>query len=152
MRLRRSDPSGPGYGRRRHGRGTVFLDPAGEPIRDPARLARLRGLVISVTLLAAGIAYIVALRSVAWFGQWLGVTIPRDAEPILVVLLLGVVTAFYEQDGFTELAYFTSEADARRGERREMTDDAKAMISEWERVMSVDRYLDITDPWLTTAR
>ncbi len=47
-----------------------------------------------VTLLAAGIAYIVALRSVAWFGQGIGVTIPRDAEPILVVLLLGVVTDY----------------------------------------------------------
>ena len=47
-----------------------------------------------VTLLAAGTAYVVALRSVAWFGQWLGVTIPRDAEPVLVVLLLGVVTDY----------------------------------------------------------
>jgi RND superfamily putative drug exporter len=47
-----------------------------------------------VTLLAAGIAYVVSLRSVAWFGDWLGVTIPRDAEPVLVVLLLGVVTDY----------------------------------------------------------
>ena len=47
-----------------------------------------------VTLLAAGIAYVVSLRSVAWLGQWLGVTIPRDAEPVLVVLLLGVVTDY----------------------------------------------------------
>jgi putative drug exporter of the RND superfamily len=47
-----------------------------------------------VALLAAGIAYVVALHSVAWLGQWLGVTIPRDAEPILVVLLLGVVTDY----------------------------------------------------------
>jgi RND superfamily putative drug exporter len=47
-----------------------------------------------VTLVAAGIAYVVSLRSVAWFGQWLGVTIPRDAEPVLVVLLLGVMTDY----------------------------------------------------------
>ena len=47
-----------------------------------------------VTLLAAGIAYIVSLRAVAWFGSPLDVTIPRDAEPILVVLLLGVVTDY----------------------------------------------------------
>jgi RND superfamily putative drug exporter len=47
-----------------------------------------------VTLLAAGTAYIVALHSVAWIGQWLGVTIPRDAEPVLVVLVLGVVTDY----------------------------------------------------------
>ena len=47
-----------------------------------------------VTLAAAGIAYVVSLRSVAWFGEWFGVTIPRDAEPVLVVLLLGVVTDY----------------------------------------------------------
>ena len=47
-----------------------------------------------VTLLAAGIAYVVSLRSVAWLGQWLDITIPRDAEPVLVVLLLGVVTDY----------------------------------------------------------
>ena len=47
-----------------------------------------------VTLVVAGIAYVVSLRSVAWFGDWLGVTIPRDAEPVLVVLLLGVVTDY----------------------------------------------------------
>ena len=46
MRLRRSDPSAPGYRRRRQGRGTVFLDTDGEPIRDPAEVARLRGLVV----------------------------------------------------------------------------------------------------------
>jgi putative drug exporter of the RND superfamily len=47
-----------------------------------------------VALFAAGIAYLVSLRSVAWFGQWIGVEIPRDAEPVLVVLLLGVVTDY----------------------------------------------------------
>ncbi|EEP74462.1 hypothetical protein MCAG_04789 [Micromonospora sp. ATCC 39149] len=46
MRLRRSDPGGPGYGRRRRGRGWLFLDPAGDPVRDPEELARLRELVI----------------------------------------------------------------------------------------------------------
>jgi RND superfamily putative drug exporter len=47
-----------------------------------------------VTLAAAGVAYVVSLRSVAWLGQWLDVTVPRDAEPVLVVLLLGVVTDY----------------------------------------------------------
>ncbi|MFC4147163.1 DNA topoisomerase IB [Micromonospora mangrovi] len=46
MRLRRSDPGRPGYGRRRRGKGWLFLDPAGEPVRDPEVLARLRDLVI----------------------------------------------------------------------------------------------------------
>lgn len=46
MRLRRSDPGRPGYRRCRRGRGWGFQDPAGEPVRDPDRLARLRDLVI----------------------------------------------------------------------------------------------------------
>ncbi|MEV4199957.1 DNA topoisomerase IB [Micromonospora globbae] len=46
MRLRRSDPGRPGYRRRRRGKGWLFLDPAGEPVRDPDELDRLRALVI----------------------------------------------------------------------------------------------------------
>ncbi|MGI5522107.1 DNA topoisomerase IB [Micromonospora sp. CA-259024] len=46
MRLRRSDPGRPGYGRRRRGRGWLFLDPTGDAVRDPEVLARLRELVI----------------------------------------------------------------------------------------------------------
>ncbi|NES13378.1 MULTISPECIES: DNA topoisomerase IB [Micromonospora] len=46
MRLRRSDPGRPGYGRRRRGKGWLFVDAKGEPVRDPGELARLRDLVI----------------------------------------------------------------------------------------------------------
>ncbi|WP_319458567.1 DNA topoisomerase IB [Micromonospora sp. RTP1Z1] len=46
MRLRRSDPGRPGYGRRRRGKGWLFLDPKGEPVRDADDLARLHELVI----------------------------------------------------------------------------------------------------------
>ncbi|MET8364317.1 DNA topoisomerase IB [Micromonospora sp. NPDC005194] len=46
MRLRRSDPGRPGYGRRRRGKGWTFVDPGGAVVRDPATLARLRELVI----------------------------------------------------------------------------------------------------------
>lgn len=47
-----------------------------------------------VALLAAGVAYLVSLRTVGYAGQRLDVSIPRDAEPVLVVLLLGVVTDY----------------------------------------------------------
>lgn len=47
-----------------------------------------------VTLLAAGVAYLVAMRTVAFVGDWFDVSIPREAEPILIVLLLGVVTDY----------------------------------------------------------
>ena len=45
-RLRRADCSGPGFGRRRRGRGFEYLDENGERIRDPEVLERIRALVI----------------------------------------------------------------------------------------------------------
>jgi len=48
----------------------------------------------AVALAAAGIGYVVSLRTVAWLGQRFDISIPRDAEPVLVVLLLGVVTDY----------------------------------------------------------
>jgi len=44
--LMRSDPAGPGFSRRRRGRGFGYLDEHGETLRDPEQLARARGLVI----------------------------------------------------------------------------------------------------------
>ena len=57
-----------------------------------------------VTLVAAGAAYLVSLRTAALVGRELDVSIPRDAEPVLVVLLLGVVTdyAVFFLHGFRE--------------------------------------------------
>ncbi len=46
MRLRRSDLKKPGYRRRVRGRGVSYLDPQGQPVRDPDTLSRLRALVI----------------------------------------------------------------------------------------------------------
>jgi DNA topoisomerase IB len=46
MRLRRSNPAGPGYGRRRRGRGVTYHDEAGHPITGADEMARLRALVI----------------------------------------------------------------------------------------------------------
>ncbi len=46
MRVRRTNPSAPGLHRVRHGRGFRYLDVAGEPVRDPAVLARIAALVL----------------------------------------------------------------------------------------------------------
>ncbi|MBB2966827.1 DNA topoisomerase IB [Leifsonia aquatica] len=45
-RLRRSDPSGPGYHRRASNKGPVYEDVAGNPIVDERELERIRSLVI----------------------------------------------------------------------------------------------------------
>jgi hypothetical protein len=79
------------------------------------------------------------------------VALERESEPMLAEMrpdLLGSVTAYYDKDAFTEVAYFTSQDAARKGETQPMTDEVQAMFREWQDVMHVDRYLDIEQPWL----
>jgi putative drug exporter of the RND superfamily len=47
-----------------------------------------------VTLLAAGLAYVISTHVVAWLGMRTGRSVPREVEPLMVVLLLGVVTDY----------------------------------------------------------
>ena len=47
-----------------------------------------------VTLAAAGIGYGITLRVLGWAGETAGIAIPREVEPVLVVLLLGLVTDY----------------------------------------------------------
>jgi RND superfamily putative drug exporter len=55
----------------------------------------LRALVAPlVTLVAAGIAYLVAIGVVSWVGENTGADIPSDVEPVLIVLLLGITTDY----------------------------------------------------------
>jgi hypothetical protein len=78
----------------------------------------------------------------------------RDADAVLARErpdLLGSVTAFASDGDFTEVAYFTSQDDARTAESSEMPEDLASTFAEWQRVMPVDRYLDIADPWLVKA-
>jgi DNA topoisomerase I len=46
LRLRRSDLTGPGYGRRRSGRGFAYLDSGGTALTDAAAIARIKALVL----------------------------------------------------------------------------------------------------------
>ena len=45
-------------------------------------------------LACAGTAYVLAVRIVAWTAQRMGITLPPDLDPVLVVLLLGVTTDY----------------------------------------------------------
>jgi hypothetical protein len=78
----------------------------------------------------------------------------READTLLATArpdLLGSVTAYFEDGEFTEVAYFTSEDAARAGEHQDMSPDVASTFMQWQQVMPVDRYLDIRDPWLTSA-
>ena len=78
----------------------------------------------------------------------------READPVLARVrpdLLGSVVAYYGSDDFADIAYFTSEEEARAAEQREVPEDVAERFGEWEQVMKVDRYLDIREPWLTAG-
>ena len=47
-----------------------------------------------VALAAAGIAYLIAMRVLPWLGERANVTVPKEIEPVVVVLLLGLVTDY----------------------------------------------------------
>ena len=47
-----------------------------------------------VALAAAGVAYAIAMRVLPWLGERANVTVPKEIEPVVVVLLLGLVTDY----------------------------------------------------------
>jgi putative drug exporter of the RND superfamily len=47
-----------------------------------------------VALAAAGIAYAIAMRVLPWLAERADVTVPKEIEPVVVVLLLGLVTDY----------------------------------------------------------
>ena len=47
-----------------------------------------------LTLAAVAISYLVAVRAIAWVGQQAGISVPTEVEPVMVVLLFGIVTDY----------------------------------------------------------
>jgi hypothetical protein len=62
--------------------------------------------------------------------------------------LLGSIVAYFDDGEYADVAYFTSEEDAREGEKKEIPSEMAEQFGAWERVMKVERYLDLTEPWL----
>jgi hypothetical protein len=64
--------------------------------------------------------------------------------------LIGTTTGYSDDGDFTSLAYFTSEEEARVGEKQEPPPEMKAGMEEWMSLMETPSYIDIRDPWLIT--
>jgi hypothetical protein len=63
--------------------------------------------------------------------------------------LVGSVFSLYDDGGFVTAFYFTSEADAREGERKEPPEDLKAEVDELNALdAEPPEYFDLTTPWL----
>lgn len=73
------------------------------------------------------------------------------AEPILRRErpdILGGFTLWLEDDRFIDVAYFTSEREAREGEGRELSEEGRAIFEEFGRVLAAEGYADIPEPRL----
>jgi len=63
--------------------------------------------------------------------------------------VLGETVAYHDDgDGYTDLVYFTSEADARAGENKEPTGEAKQLLDQMMSSITVDEYFDLRNPTL----
>jgi RND superfamily putative drug exporter len=45
-------------------------------------------------LAAIAVSYLVSVRLIAWLGERIGVSVPQEVEPVIVVLIFGVVTDY----------------------------------------------------------
>ena len=61
--------------------------------------------------------------------------------------LLGGFRIWTGQDSCVDVAYFTTEAEARKGEQADVPDELKAIMSEFEG-MGETEYLDLVNPQL----
>lgn len=62
--------------------------------------------------------------------------------------IIGGVLAGHDGGWFTETIYFTSEAEAREGERREAPPRLRQLVEEEQRIITDLRYYDLIGPWL----
>ena len=65
--------------------------------------------------------------------------------------VIGGVTAWHEGGLFTSVIYFTSEEEARRGERTMTTDmpeESRNQFEEWMSLLDDVTFIDVRDPWL----
>jgi hypothetical protein len=64
--------------------------------------------------------------------------------------LIGITTGYKDDGEFTSLAYFTTEEEARAGERQEMPPEMKAGMEEWMSLMETPTYVDLKQPWMVS--
>jgi hypothetical protein len=65
--------------------------------------------------------------------------------------LLGTFVVWQDDGSFTQVAYFTSEAEARLGERSmesDLPEEARSQLEEWRSLVDDLTYVDLKEPWL----
>ncbi|MBA3605297.1 MAG: hypothetical protein H0W46_04855 [Acidimicrobiia bacterium] len=62
--------------------------------------------------------------------------------------LLGGIRVWTDADSYVEVAYFTNEEEARKGESKPPPAELSAQMSEFQSVMANVDFVDLRDPWL----
>jgi hypothetical protein len=62
--------------------------------------------------------------------------------------LIGGLRVWTGPDRYTDASYFTSEAEAREGEKKEPPPELAQQAAEFEKVMANVEFFDLKDPWL----
>lgn len=65
--------------------------------------------------------------------------------------VIGGILAWPGDGRFVEAVYFTSEADARKGESGPMSDEDAADFGRLVSLLAMERFFDLADPWLYSA-
>ena len=67
--------------------------------------------------------------------------------------VLGSLGISHPDDTWTMVLYFTSEADAREGERKEPPAELQAQMEEMNKLsVGEPEYFDLKDPWLHSGK
>jgi len=78
--------------------------------------------------------------------------IGKSLESVVAELrpdVIGGISVFGPDGSFYDITYFTSEADAREGEKKEMPADLQAAMSEFGN--PIQEFIDLRDPWFDSA-
>ena len=62
--------------------------------------------------------------------------------------LMGVFRVWTGTDRYMDVAYFTSEAEAREGEKKEPPPELAGQMDRFEQLMQGAEFIDLKDPWL----
>ena len=62
--------------------------------------------------------------------------------------IIGGIRVWTGPDSYIEVNYFTSEAEAREGEKKEPPSELAAQAADFEKLMANVEYSDLRDPWL----
>jgi hypothetical protein len=76
----------------------------------------------------------------------------KSMEPVIAKLrpdVIGGITAYAPDGSFYDITYFTSEAEAREGEKKEFPADVQEQMSEFG--SAIQEFIDLRDPWFDSA-